>query len=132
MKGMVYRADRKTEVLYCGEYKGHKFAILSLGTHPTAYVENKLPNCTSYDDERLDDVSVHCGFTYCDKAYWDDEEKALFLGWDYAHFRDFSGYFFKYPAMMDDTSKKWTTIEIFDEVKSVINQLCMLEGESNG
>ena len=31
MKEMVYQKSRKIEVLYNGEYKGYKFAILNLG-----------------------------------------------------------------------------------------------------
>lgn len=70
MKEMVYSADRIIKVLHNGEYRGHKFAILNLGTHPTAYVECKLDDCNSYGDERLDEISVHCGFTYLGRAYW--------------------------------------------------------------
>lgn len=57
MKKMVYQAERVgVEVLHNGEYKGYKFAILSLGTHPTAYVENKN-GYSSYEeaDEKTDD-----------------------------------------------------------------------------
>lgn len=39
MKEMVYGATPKCEVLHHGEYKGYKFYIINLGTHPTAYVE---------------------------------------------------------------------------------------------
>ena len=58
IKQMVYGGREKTEVLCEGRYKNHKFAILSLGTHPTAYVENKL-NITNYNDFRLKNVEVH-------------------------------------------------------------------------
>lgn len=61
MKEMTYSKYRTKEVLYEGEYKGHKFVILSLGNHPTAYVEDKI-GAVDYDDIRLDDVEVHGGF----------------------------------------------------------------------
>lgn len=43
MKEMIYGERMgNPDVLYSGEYRGHKFAILNLGTHPTAYVEDKI------------------------------------------------------------------------------------------
>lgn len=59
MKEMIYSAEQKKEVLFSGEYKGHKFCIMNLGTHPTAYVENKIKNLVSYDDDRLYEIDVH-------------------------------------------------------------------------
>lgn len=134
MNEMNYTTERKMEILFSGEYKEHKFYILNLGTHPTAYVENKFQNLSSYGDERLDNIEVHGGFTYSDGAYWDKEDKSAYLGWDYAHCFDYAGYYAKYPDMyLADAHlyKRWTTSEIWEEVKSVIEQLIPLE-ESEG
>lgn len=121
MKEMVYENRKKSEVLYSGEYKGHKFAILSLGSHPTAYVENKMA-ITDYYDCRLDNVCVHGGFTYCDNGYWGRKSKETsWLGWDYAHCNDY------YYSDTPWDGKQWTTAEIYDEVKSVINQIITVE-----
>lgn len=120
---MVYSAKSTTEILHKGQYKGYEFCILNLGTHPTAYVECKLENCSSYEDERLDNISVHGGFTYFGKGYWENNEKD-YLGWDYAHYMDYAGYELMFPETARSVgNKKWTTSEIFEEVKSVINQL---------
>lgn len=127
MKEMQYTAKRKLEVLYSGEYQGHKFTILNLGTHPTAYVECKFDNCNSYDDDRLDAISVHGGFTYFDRAYWDKEDDTTYLGWDYAHYADYAGYEVNFPIDLRSNGRKWTTNEIYEEVKSVITQLSTLE-----
>lgn len=127
MKEMQYTAERKLEVLYSGEYQGHKFTILSLGTHPTAYVECKFDNCNSYDDDRLDAISVHGGFTYFDRAHWDKEDDTTYLGWDYAHYADYAGYEENLPFNVRMGGRKWTTNEIYEEVKSVITQLSTLE-----
>lgn len=122
MKEMIYSANSIQEVLHNGEYKGYKFCILNLGTHPTAYVECKIENCNGYEDERLDDISVHGGFTYFGKGFWDKESS--YLGWDYAHYMDYAGYELMYPeSMRSFGKKKWTTAEIFEEVKAVIDQL---------
>lgn len=123
MKEMVYEKRKKPEVLYSCEYKGHKFAIISLGSHPTAYIENKMA-ITDYCDCRLDNVKVHGGFTYCDNGYWDEEsKKTSWLGWDYAHWGD---YYYTDPFY---PGKQWTTAEIYTEVKSVIDQIIKLKIE---
>lgn len=130
MKPMIYCRERKKEVLCEGEYKGHKFAILSLGNHPTAYVEDKI-GAVDYDDIRLDDVRVHGGFTYCGGGHWSEESaKTRWLGWDYAHAGDFAGYY-EESEYVYYNSKQWTTPEIYDEVKSVIEQLIEIEAKNN-
>lgn len=128
MKQMIYGARKHTpEVLYEGEYKNHKFAILSLGTHPTAYVEDKI-GLIGYEDFRLNGISVHCGFTFHDTGYWGKaSEKISWLGWDYAHFGDFKGYYPTDNPFYYQT-KQWTTAEIYEEVKSVIQQIIKVEG----
>ena len=131
MKEMIYSTEHKCEILYDGIYEGHKFAILDLGTHPTAYVECKIKGCTSYNDERLDDIRVHGGFTFFDKSRWSSPDETYYLGWDYAHFGDFVGYELKFPSELRTDSKRWSTQEIFDEVKSVVDQLIKVEFEQN-
>lgn len=127
MKEMIYSLIREVKVLYKGTYKNHKFCIVSLGTHPTAYVECKFDNCTSYYDRRLLDVKVHGDFTYLDKAYWDTEDKTTYLGWDYLHDGDYCTLI---PLSLF-FGKRWTTQEIYDEVKSVIEQLEEREVKEN-
>lgn len=125
MKKMVYGPRKKCEVLYSGEYKGHKFVILNLWNHPTAYVENKM-GIVDYNACLLDNVEVHGGFTYCDTGYWDEDSKKMsWLGWDYAHYGDYC--YSDYYTL--DFAKKWTTAEIYEEVKSVIDQIIAVENE---
>ncbi len=136
MKEMIYSEKSTKEILHSGTYQDHKFVILTLGWHPTAYVECKLDNCNSVRDERLDNIEVHGGFTYLDSAHWDDKDKTLYLGWDYAHFMDFSGIYLKesFPKVGDyerPIGIKWTTAEIFEEVKSVIEQLKEVEKQND-
>lgn len=130
MKEMTYSKYRTKEVLYEGEYKEHKFVILSLGNHPTAYVEDKI-GAVDYDDIRLDTVRVHGGFTYCGGGHWSKESaETRWLGWDYAHAGDFAGYY-EEGEYFYYNSKQWTTPEIYDEVKSVIEQLIEIEAKNN-
>ena len=130
MKPMIYSAERKKELLCEGEYKGHKFVILSLGNHPTAYVEDKI-GAIDYYDIRLDDVEVHGGFTFCGGGHWSEESaKTRWLGWDYAHAGDFAGYYEECEHVYYE-SKQWTTPEIYEEVKRVIDQLIEVEAKNN-
>lgn len=123
MKEMVYCDKKKPEILDSGEYKGHKYVILSLGSYPTAYVENKI-GVADYWDNILDDIEVHGGFTYFGNAHWDENgiDKTDYLGWDYAHLEDLC-----YNSLFSENGKKWTTEEIFSEVKNVIEQLIKIE-----
>lgn len=116
MKEMIYGDKEKIEVLYEGEYKGYKFAIVSRGTYPAAYVENKV-NAIDYSDNILGDIIVHGGFTFCDKGYWSNiAEKINWLGWSYDYFNDYiDGCHWNYGT-------KWTTSDIYEQVKNVIEQ----------
>ncbi len=126
MKEMIYQKDRKVEILYSGTYKGYDFYIMNLGTHPTAYVNvcnNKLLNGKECD--KLD-IDVHGGLTYSeDELYINDEKekvKGWFIGWDYAHYNDYAGYEMDMREEIRSNGKKWTTEEIYEDVKDVIEQ----------
>lgn len=119
MKDIYLRNGHKGRILGFGVYKDHKWTILSLGSHPTAYVEDKI-EVEDYNDERLSSIEVHGGFTFCDTPYWADEQ-TIYLGWDYAHFSDF------YCGFIIHEGKKWTYEEILADVYSVIDQLVELE-----
>lgn len=120
MKPMVYGPTRKEEILFSGLYRGRRFVILNLGTHPTAYVEltdDELQKSKSYNDY---DLSCHCGFTYLGDAYWDETDKTTYIGWDYSHCGDYSGY--NLPSKLFGDCHKWTTEEIFEDVKECIDE----------
>lgn len=54
------------------------------------------------------------------------DEGTKYLGWDYGHCNDFSGIYLREIFEADvnlKNLKKWTTAEIFEDVKSVIEQL---------
>lgn len=123
MKEMNYLQERKDEVLDSESYKGYQFVILSLGTHPTAYV--KVPETHPYYEIDYDecDISCHFGLTY-GRNYLrtpDEELTGWWLGWDYAHYTDFAGYYEGNERL--GGLKKWTTEEIKQECFDVIDQL---------
>ena len=122
MKEMIYDSVRKRELLYNGIYKGYHFYIISYGTHPCCYVEipskSKIFKITYMDIESID---VHGGLTYSSDKLYIGTNTALnnswFIGWDYAHLGD-------YVAFIDSIDgKKWTTNEMIDDCKNVINQI---------
>lgn len=118
---MVYQPERCCELLYSGMYKGYEFYVVSYGTHPCGYVA--IPQGNSLYDKDYDDIDISChgGLTYSDKGLHEINIQDWVIGWDYHHCSDYSGYGF------EPDGKKWTTDEIIDEAKCVIDQICDLE-----
>ena len=130
MKQMQYQANNKIELLDSGTFKNYNYYILSLGTHPTAYVEIPKSNKIYEKDYSEIDLEVHGGLTYSRDFLWISKEKKLqgwFIGWDYAHYGDYAGYELMFPQEFQiSEEKKWTTEEILEEVKDVIRQIEVL------
>ena len=129
---MVYKPKREFEILDEG-YKGcFHYCIVSFGTHPCAYVE--LPKEHKYygkSYEDIDGISCHGGITYISKngIFSEDNElhkDGFWIGWDYAHYDDFSGYELSFSDSYITDGKKWSTEEIFQHVEDVITQLILI------
>ena len=123
MKPMIYQKDRKIELLYKDNYKGYNYYILNLGTHPTAYIEIPKGHLLYAKNYNEIDIDVHGGLTYSDNHLQILENGNWFIGWDYAHFYD---YMPLYDEIIDESGiklKKWTTEEIIEECKDVIEQI---------
>lgn len=137
MKEMNYVNTRIKEILYEDDYLGYHFLIVSYGIHPCAYIE--IPKThrwykKPYTDEELEDIECHGGLTYSDNlSHILGKEEAngrWFIGWDYGHIGDFEGYYLDkiWPGEKDfSAEKKWTTQEIFNEVKNVIEQIIKMD-----
>lgn len=122
------------EILVNEEYLGHEYLILNLyGSYPTAYVRLKDNEILSqYDDY---EIEVHEGLTFLGTPL--TREDGTWLGWDYGHYCDYTYangvdllnkvlvdlYEALYEEMNLSEKKKWTTEEIQEEAKSVIEQL---------
>lgn len=131
IKPMEYTGMSMCDILYQGKYLGYSFVIINRGTHPVAYVECKFDCVNGYDDIRLGNINVHGGFTYYGESYWNYNKpnNKKYLGWDYGHYGDYSGYCAYISEMSGD--KKWATDEIYNEVKYVIEQLKNMEDIEN-
>lgn len=64
--------------------------------------------------------------TYSEEYLNTVDKKGWFIGWDYAHHCDFAGYELALPTSLSSHGKKWTTQEIVNECKEVIDQLVEL------
>lgn len=126
-KEMVYQKDRKVEVLFKGTYKGYDFYVLSLGTHPTAYV--KIPNGHPYFGKSYWNIDINChgGLTYSENHLYIDKNTKIegwFIGWDYAHWGDYISFIGDDEILSKNNAmKKWTTDEMIQECLDVIDQL---------
>lgn len=117
-KEMIYKYTGKYEILFSGNYEGYNFYITSMaGRYPCAYIEVKehLNHCKIYNK-----IDCHGRLTYLgnlDHILGNNDR--WFIGWDYGHCNDYIG---GSPFNFED-DKKWTTDEIYEEVKEVIKQL---------
>lgn len=136
---MDYTVHRQEIVaLARGKFEGYPFVVLSLGTHPTAYV--CLPKGHPYFGKDYDDmdIDVHGGLTYAnDTVATSTIKDRWWIGWDYAHLGDFMGYYsgpdyepggaLHQYKHLHESEKRWTRDEIIEEAKAVIAQLKALE-----
>ena len=128
-KEMVYSSERTDgDILARGNIDGYEYLIVSYGTHPCAYVA--IPeNHSRYKDyhklENEDTIYPHGGVTFSGSER--NNIKGHWIGWDYHHACDFSGYSLNRAYSSFLGRKQWTTAEIYDEVCGVIEQLKQLE-----
>lgn len=115
MKEMVYISDPNAdrEILDEGYVHGYHYCIVSLGSHPCAYVEiPKDHPCYGLNYEKIK-VSCHGGLTYSEKGIGPLFPDAFWIGWDYMHFGDR----IEMPSY-GARGKTWTTREILTEVET--------------
>lgn len=125
IKEMIYSASmlNPPEMLIEGEYKGFNYYVLNFGTHPCAYID---VTDTIFDgiDYNVIDIDCHGGLTYGAESLHTVNKKGWFIGWDYAHYCDFSGIYINAPHM-ESFGKKWTTNEIVRECEEVIDKIIL-------
>lgn len=126
MKEMIYQVESKRGVLDTGYCLGLLYYIFNLGLHPTAYI--KIPEDSKYYGKDMEeiDLNVHGGVTYANNCLYISENQKIdgwFIGWDYAHYGDYAGYEELLPQKIRVGGKKWTTKEIFKEVKEACYQI---------
>ena len=126
MRKMIYSTETKQELLSTGYCFGLLYFILNLGVHPAAYI--KLPNNIKIDKN---EIAVHGGITYSENYLYINRNEKLdgrFIGWDYAHYGDYGGYEELLPLELRSGGKKWTTEEIYQEVRHACYQILKTGG----
>ena len=137
MKEMIYDPSIENVVLLdSGTYKGFEYYIVNRdGVYPLAYI--KVPDdlkisCEDPFEINLD--SPHGGLTFgCENAVPPLLEgiasKGNYLGWDYAHYDDYTnGSYSDSEWFHFMPGKRWTTKEILEQVKNTIREI---RGEKN-
>lgn len=137
LKEMVYETEFRTKLLYRSSYKGYDYFVYSMGLFPTAYIGvDKSSKLYGKRTDELWKLPVHGGVTYAssslngyellyDKSMW-------FIGWDYSHGFDYIGLYINNCSSINDNCKKWTTEEIIEECKFVIDNITEAEGDDEG
>lgn len=129
IKEMIYETKKHEPfILAEGQYRNHKYYVLSMGTYPTAYVsvEIDLREMKREDIEQLfDKCPIHGGISYARRGLpyeeLDESVKDIsFIGWDYSHICDYVG---SISLSLKSKAKKWTTEEIVDECMNVIDKM---------
>ncbi|NCD07270.1 MAG: hypothetical protein EOL97_14250 [Spirochaetia bacterium] len=126
---MKYRKDRNVLCLYEEMTKdGYLILIVSQGTHPCAYIglpKGHILENVTYDE--LSDsecyIDCHCGLTYSDLNVAGFYKDIWFLGWDYSHCDDFSGYYLDKDSILSRENKKWSVKEIYDDCLKALDDI---------
>lgn len=140
-KEMIYQSQRKIELLYNQIYKNYHYYILNLGAFPTAYIEipkNNILFGRGYNQiyDIGFDFPVNGGLTYSSDILQIGNNTIManswFIGWDYAHCTDYTGYDELYPIGIRTGGKKWTTEEIIKECENAIDYLVSFYKDNGG
>lgn len=112
---MIYIPQRTCGILATGIYSGYEYLVITYGTHPCAYIRSD--NLTEKQINIIDE-NCHGGITFPQQEFGGNIKNidGKWVGWDYAHFGDYVGY-------GDCEGKIYTTEEIINEVKSIIDKL---------
>lgn len=128
MEEMVYKNKDDRQWLEHNTYKNYEYVVMSLGTHPTAYIGIPKGHRLYGLDIQDIDIDCHGGCTYSQNRILKDDGSSYsndkwWIGWDYAHLYDYLGWFDGNPDFVDDYRKHWTTKEIVWEVEAVIDSI---------
>lgn len=116
---------KKPERVVDGLYRGFHFYVLTMGSHPCAYVD------IGHSKFIADEINCHGGITYEDDTLATVPEKSYFIGWDYAHYNDFLAFNELLAKEYGEPYRahKYTLSEIVKECANVIDQIIdLLQG----
>lgn len=105
-----------------GCYRGFHFYVLTMGSHPCAYID------VGHSEFLADEIDCHGGITYGNSTLATVPEKSYFIGWDYAHYNDFLAFNDRLAKEYGEPYRahKYTLSEIVKECANVIDQIIEL------
>ena len=105
-----------------GFYRGFHFYVLTMGSHPCAYID------VGHSEFLADEIDCHGGITYGNVILATVPEKSYFIGWDYAHNNDFLAFNDRLAKEYGEPYRahKYTLSEIVKECINVIDQIIAL------
>ena len=110
---------KKPERVANGFYRGFHFYVLTMGSHPCAYID------VGHSEFLVDEINCHGGITYEDNILATVPEKSYFIGWDYAHYNDYLVFNDRLAKEYGEPYRahKYTLTEIVKECINVIDQI---------
>lgn len=115
----------KPERVADGFYRGFHFYVLTMGSHPCAYID------VGRSDFSVGAINCHGGITYIHNILATVPEISYFIGWDYAHDNDFLAFNDLLAKEYGEPYRahKYTLSEIVKECANVIDQInALLQG----
>lgn len=137
IKPMKYkRKMHPPELLYNDIYEGMHYYIVSMGTHPCAYIEIplkskliKMPEILAINHLAGNEIGYREPYLQTSEGtIIDSTDHSLFIGWDHAHSSDYTGFIDLKPLWLNNMFDfpelhKWTTEEMIEECKQAIDEL---------
>lgn len=121
----IYNYSEETKIVCRGilfEDNRYKYVVMSAGGyHPCVYIKFPgIENIMSYND--IVSPDVHGGFTFLGELTSLPEE-GVWLGWDYAHWGDYTpaGFSFRMPILGEEHA--WTKKELTDAAVAALTQI---------
>ena len=107
-----------------GLYRGFHFYVLTMGSHPCAYVDVTETELNGKDYESIE-IECHYGLTYSRGYLNTVDKKGWFIGWDYAHYNDFLAFNYRLAKEYGEPYRahKYRLTEIVKECANVIDQI---------
>jgi len=115
---MEYKKTREAIILAKGYFKDYKFAVVSYGKYPCAYVTIPKDHALYMNVEDASYIiRCHGGVSYSGVTSY---MEGWAVGWDYNHYNDYDAECYEYGF-------KYTTEKLLEHVQEVIEQLRELE-----
>lgn len=115
----LYYTENTRKIFKSDAHKGYRYFVVSIGTHPTAYIELSSEEIKKPWEEI---IHTHGGITYWEKYCYFYNNQLIgkpLIGWDYGHAQDMM--MLRSGEIIDGYI--WSVEEIEKDCHSVIEQV---------